>query len=103
MWWRSSYAAAKAEVMIRAGADGVDRLIRDAEAWVGDHRYARGVLLRAAGVANQDERLLRESLTLFSEMECPYQAARTGWMLGEAERAEAERTFERLGTTLPAR
>ncbi|MGH2976191.1 MAG: hypothetical protein ACRDLL_15205, partial [Solirubrobacterales bacterium] len=103
MWWRSSYAATKAEVLIRAGAGQVAELTRDAEQSVGDHRYARGVLLRAAGVAGQDERRVRESLAVFSEMECPYQAARTGWAMGGAERAEAERTFERLGATLPAR
>ncbi len=102
MWWRSSYAAARAEVMIRAGANRVDELILEAEEWVGDHRYARGILLRAEAFGRSDESLLRESLAVFEAMECPYQAARTGWLLGGPDRAEAKRTFDRLGATPPA-
>ncbi len=30
-----------------------------------------------------------------------FDAARTGWLLGGAEREEAKRTFEGLGATLP--
>jgi hypothetical protein len=39
---------------------------------------------------------------VFEEIECPYQAARTGWLLGGAERAEAERKLAALGATPPA-
>ena len=41
-------------------------------------------------------------LALFREIECPYQAARTAWLLGDAEQAEAERDFAALGATPPA-
>ncbi len=102
MWWRSAYAATRAEVVALAGDDRADDLAREAEGWVGDHRYARGVLLRAQGVRHRDENRLRESLTVFEQIECPHQAARTGWMLGGPARAEAERTFARLGMTPPA-
>jgi hypothetical protein len=44
---------------------------------------------------------MREALSLFKEIECPYQAARTGWLMGGAERAEAEQGFAALGATLP--
>jgi hypothetical protein len=44
---------------------------------------------------------MRESLALFKRIECPYQAARTAWLLGDADRAEAERTLRELGATLP--
>jgi hypothetical protein len=72
-----------------------------AEATIGDHRYASGVLMRARGLQDGDEGALREALSLFKEIECPYQAARTGWLLGGAEREEAERGFADLGATLP--
>jgi hypothetical protein len=34
-------------------------------------------------------------------MKAPYQVARTAWLLGGEERAEAERAFAELGATLP--
>ncbi|MGH2966961.1 MAG: ATP-binding protein [Solirubrobacterales bacterium] len=99
MWWRSAYAATRAEVVALAGDGRVDELTREAVGWVGDHRYAQGVLLRAEGVRHDDEASLRKSLAVFEEIECPYQAARTGWLLGGAERAEAERKLAALGAT----
>jgi hypothetical protein len=53
-------------------------------------------------VLADDESQLRESFELFKEIDCPYQAARSGWLLGGAEREEAKQTFERLRTTEPA-
>jgi hypothetical protein len=38
---------------------------------------------------------------VFEELECPYQAARTGWLLGGEARKEAERGFARLGAPPP--
>jgi hypothetical protein len=35
-------------------------------------------------------------------MSCPFQAARTGWLLGGTDRERAAETFERLGATRPA-
>ena len=35
-------------------------------------------------------RRLQESLELFKELDCPYQAARTGWLLGGDERERGE-------------
>jgi hypothetical protein len=61
-----------------------------------------GILLRAKGIRSGDEAKLRESLELLTELDCPYQSARTGWLLGAEEREEAKRTFESLGATLPA-
>ncbi len=102
MWWRSAYAATRAEVVALAGDARADELVREAAGWVGDHRYARGILLRAEGARHGDEELLRQSLGVFEGMECAYQAARTGWLLGGPERAEAERALAGLGATPPA-
>jgi hypothetical protein len=101
MWWRSAYAATRAEVVALAGDARADELVREAAGWVGDHRYARGILLRAEGARHGDEELLRQSLGVFEGMECAYQAARTGWLLGGPERAEAERALAGLGATPP--
>jgi len=101
-WWRAVYAATRAEALVRAGDARAPEAIGMAEATIGDHRYASGVLMRARGLQDDDEGTLREALSLFKEIECPYQAARTGWLLGGAEREEAERGFAALGATLPS-
>jgi class 3 adenylate cyclase/tetratricopeptide (TPR) repeat protein len=100
-WWRAVYAATRAEALVQAGDARAAAAITDAEDTIGDHRYARGVLLRAQGLQDGAEDSLREALSLFKEIECPYQAARTGWLLGGADRTEAERGFAALGATLP--
>ncbi len=100
-WWRAVYAATRAEALVRAGDERCGEAVTEAEQTIGDHRYARGVLLRARGIREDSEEQLRESLSVFEEIECPYQAARTRWLLGGADRAEAERGFEALGATLP--
>jgi class 3 adenylate cyclase/tetratricopeptide (TPR) repeat protein len=100
-WWRAVYAATRAEALVRAGDERCGEAVTEAEETIGDHRYARGVLLRARGIREDSEEQLREGLSVFEEIECPYQAARTRWLLGGADRAEAERGFEALGATLP--
>ena len=74
-WWRSPYAATRAEAMVRAGGDDAPGALTEAEALVGDHRYARGVLMRAQGLYQEDENRLRDAFSLFEQIECPYQAA----------------------------
>jgi hypothetical protein len=101
-WWRAAFAATRAEALVRAGDRRADDAIAEAQARIGDHSYARAVLLRARGLREQSEEPIRESLRLFKEIECPYQAARTGWLLDGDHRAEAERGFAALGATLPA-
>jgi hypothetical protein len=101
-WFRSPYFAARAEAYVRLGREDADDAILTAEEGIGEHRYAMGILLRAKGIRFGDDAMLRQSLDLLKELECPYQSARTGWLLGGEEREEAKRTFESLGATLPA-
>jgi class 3 adenylate cyclase len=100
-WWRAVYAATRAEAMIRAGDSRADQALADAEATIGDHRYARAVLLRAQGLRDDSDEQIRQGLAIFEEIESPYQAARTGWLLGGEERARAERALIALGATTP--
>jgi tetratricopeptide (TPR) repeat protein len=100
--WTATYACSRAEAFVRAGRDDAAEAIAWAEPRVGEDRYALAVLLRAQGLHDSDESLLRESKARFEEMECPFQAARTGWLLGGSDREQAKETFERLGATLPA-
>jgi tetratricopeptide (TPR) repeat protein len=100
-WFRSPYLAARAECYARLGLAEADDAIAAAEEGIGEHRYGMGILLRAKAIRADDEATLRQSLELFKELECPYQAARTGWMLDGEEHEEAKRTFESLGATLP--
>jgi hypothetical protein len=100
-WWRAVYAATRAEAMIRAGDSRADEAFADAEATIGDHRYARAVLLRAQGLRDDSDEEIRQGLAIFEEIESPYQAARTGWLLGGEERAKAERALGALRATTP--
>ena len=49
-WWRAVYAATRAEALVRAGDERCGEAVTEAEETIGDHRYARGVLLRARGI-----------------------------------------------------
>ncbi|MFL5869830.1 MAG: ATP-binding protein [Solirubrobacterales bacterium] len=100
--WTATYASIRAEALIRAGRDDAVEALSWAEPRVGQDRYAGAILLRAKGLHTDDADLLRESKALFEEMECPFQAARTGWLLGGSDRERAMQTFERLGATPPA-
>jgi class 3 adenylate cyclase len=101
-WWRPLYVATCAEALVRAGDAGADAALVQAQAGIGDNPYARALMLRAAALRDDDESAMREALAVFERIECPYQTARTGWLLGGDARAEAERTFASLGATLPA-
>jgi class 3 adenylate cyclase/tetratricopeptide (TPR) repeat protein len=101
-WFRSPYLAGRAEAFARLGREEADDAILAAEENIGEHRYGLGILLRAKGIRAGDEATLRESLELFKELDCPYQSARTGWLLGGEDREEAKRTLEGLGATWPA-
>src|SRR3954454_12044174 len=101
-WFRSPYLAARAEAYARLGLRETDEAIATAEQGIGEHRSGMGILLRAKAIRSGDEATMRESLELFQELDCPYQSARTGWLLGGEDREEAKRTFGSLGATLPA-
>ncbi|HEY7266657.1 MAG TPA: hypothetical protein VH501_03100, partial [Solirubrobacterales bacterium] len=100
--WTAAYACIRAEAFVRAARDDADDALAGAEARVGQDRYARAILLRARGQRTGDQAQLREAKALFDEIECPFQAARTGWLLGGSDREQAKRTLERLGATPPA-
>ena len=101
-WWRTLYLATRAEAFAVARHAETGDAIATAVEGIGDHRAAQGILLRARGMTTRDEALLRESLALFEEIGCPYQAARSGWLLGDEERERARERFAALGTGPPA-
>ncbi|MQA74204.1 MAG: AAA family ATPase [Solirubrobacterales bacterium] len=101
-WWGPPYRAARAEALVRAGLEGADAALAEAEAASFEHPYARAVALRTRALSAGEESPLRESLAILREIESPYQAARTGWLLGGEERAAAARTFGRLRVAPPA-
>jgi class 3 adenylate cyclase len=101
-WFGSPYLAARAEAFARLGREDTGEAIRLAEESTGEHRYAAGILLRAKGIHSGDDDLLRQSLELFKQIECPYQVARSGWTLGGEAQEEAKEIFGRLRATLPS-
>jgi hypothetical protein len=84
-----------------AGDPRAEDAIDEAEELVGDHRYAGGILLRTRGLRDRDDGAIREALSVFKDIECPYQTARTGWLLGGSDRVEAEGALDALGATVP--
>jgi len=101
-WWRPLYLAVRAEAFMLAGRPDPSGALAAAEQASGDNRYAAAVVKRTRAIRDADETGLREVLAIFEEIECPYQVARTGWLLGGKDRQVAQRTFEGLGATLPA-
>ena len=101
-WFRSPYLATRAETFARLGRGDTAEAIQVAERYIGEHRYGLGILQRATGIHSEDDGPVRESLELFRKLECPYQTARSGWLLGGSERDEAAELFGRLGATQPA-
>jgi class 3 adenylate cyclase len=101
-WWRAAFHGAKAEAFARAGSDTAGETIETARTFVGENRYAQGLMRRAEGIYHGDQELLGSALELFEEIECPYQAARSGWLIGGQARERARTTFEALGAVEPA-
>jgi class 3 adenylate cyclase len=100
--WQAPYLAIRAEAFVRAKRPDAGEAIQACESRVGEDPHSRGVLLRARALLSGDDRPLREALALFRQIECPYQEARTGCLLGGDEREEGRRQLERLGATAPA-
>jgi class 3 adenylate cyclase/tetratricopeptide (TPR) repeat protein len=101
-WFLSPYLAGRAEVYARVGHPDVDAAIAHAEQRISEHHYAQGILLRAKGIRFGDEKPLRESFELYKEIDCPFQAARSGWLLGGEARDQAKLILDGLGATPPA-
>jgi hypothetical protein len=99
--WTAMYGAKRAEAFARAARPDAGEAIAWAESHVGEDRYAGGILLRAKGLHAKDDSLIRESKELFERIGCPFQTARSGWLLGGEDRERAAETFQRLGAMLP--
>jgi hypothetical protein len=101
-WWHTVYLATRAECFVLGGRPDSEATLREIEAYVDEQPYARAITLRARGQLEDDPAAIERARALFAELECPYQEARTGWLLGGELREAAGQTFERLGTPPPA-
>jgi class 3 adenylate cyclase len=100
-WWHTVYLATRAETFVLAGRPDAPTTLAEIEASVDEQPYARAITLRARGQLSGDAKPIERARALFAELGCPYQEARTGWLLGGDQRAAAQRTFGELGATLP--
>jgi class 3 adenylate cyclase len=100
-WWRPVFFAVRAEAYVLAGRSDAAEALDAARQTSGQNRYAEAVIERARGLRDGDEAAIRAAASIFEEIESPYQAARTGWLLGGEKRGDAKRSFESLGATLP--
>jgi class 3 adenylate cyclase len=101
-WWNTVYLATRAEVFIAAGRADADEALQAADALTAEQPFARAIALRARGQLEDDQGLIAQSRDLFAEMGSPYQEARSGWLLREADRERAGAAFAELGVPPPA-
>ena len=101
-WWNTVFLATRAEVGVVVGSADADAALALAESVVSEQPYARAVALRARGRRSGDPDLIERSRALFAEIDCPFQEARSAWLLGGGERARAESVFAGLGAAPPA-
>ena len=101
-WWNAQYLAVRAEARVLVGADDADEALERAFAVSDEHPFARATALRSRALRLASDEPLRESIEIFRAIECPYQEARSGWLLGGAERDAATAIFERLRVAPPA-
>jgi hypothetical protein len=101
-WWHTVYLATRAECFVLTGRSDAEATLAEIEPNTGEQPYARAITLRARGQLEDDPAPIEAARALFAELGCPYQEARTGWLLGGEHREAAARTFERLGTPPPA-
>jgi hypothetical protein len=100
-WWHTVYLATRAESLVRAGKPDGETELAEIEANVSEQPYARAITLRARGQLIGEAEPIERARTIFAELGCPYQEARTAWLLGGSHREAATRSFEELGATLP--
>ena len=99
-WWQEPVLARRAEILAIAGReDALDALER-AEARPAGDPFSTAVALRGRAVITGSDAPLREALEIFERIECPYESARTRWILGGADRDTAREAFERLGAVV---
>jgi hypothetical protein len=100
-WWHTVYLATRAESFVLARRPDAQTTLAEIESYVAHQPYARAITLRARGQLEDDEERIEQARALFAELRCPYQEARSGWLLGGDRREQARRAFEELGATLP--
>ena len=92
--------AQRTEVLAIAGRDDALEALERAEARPAGDPFSTAVALRARAVITGGDAPLREALEIFERIECPYESARTRWILGGADRDTAREAFERLGAVV---
>jgi class 3 adenylate cyclase len=101
-WWRDPVLARRAEIFALLGRADSREALELAAGRTTDDRFAAALRLRAEAILDDDEARMREALAIFDEIECVFEAARTRWQLGGAERDDAAEVFSTLGALEPA-
>ena len=96
-WWQGLFLARRAEIFAIAGRRDAREALERAEARLAGDPVSTAVALRARAVIAGDDAPLRQALETFERVECVYEAARTRWMLGGAERNTAVMHSRRSG------
>ena len=100
-WWSGHFGVTRLEVFAVARSPEYAGALELAKRMSGDSRYLRALVTRAEGIHGQDDERIREALATFDGCEARYQAARSRWLLGGAERDRALEVFASLRVPAP--
>ena len=100
-WWRSPYAATRAEAMVRAGGEDAPGALTEAEALVGDHSYATGSPDARPGLVPRGREPLARCLLPVRADRVSLPGGANGLAAGRRDSAQSERTLARLGAPPP--
>ena len=81
-WWGGHFATTRQEVLAVTGSPEYGEAHSAAQAMAGDSRYLTAILMRADGIHDADDELIRKSATILDGCGARYQAARSRWLLG---------------------
>jgi class 3 adenylate cyclase len=100
-WWFDQIIVKRAEVLAALGRDEARDAVAEAEGRHTEDPLEEAILLRARAFLEEDRRRLAEACEILDRHSYEFEAARTRWFAGGAERDVAAATFRKLGAVPP--
>ena len=100
-WWGDAILVKRAEILAAGRLPGAAEAIAAAEARATDDPLHAGLLNRARGFLEGEPARLAEAVEIFDRFEYAFEAARTRWHLGGAERERALAALGPMGAVPP--
>jgi len=101
-WWGGHFATTRLEILAVTADPEYEAARPVSEQMAGDSRYLQAILMRAGGLHDGDDELIRRSATTLEKCGARYQAARSRWLLGGPEGEAALEVFAELRAVAPS-